>query len=629
MSYKNLSPLSTANFWMQMKQIAGALFFLLSCVLWSSETKPIQVDCPEDYAILDQFFKMAMSFEEYGYVLEGSKPISIRNFRSPDHFPVTKDFEYESKEFTHTFLVREALNIWNRLCSHQKNFALKAVALKEDSKSIFPMLEVQFVNISKLREVIDKNIDLFRYILGPTVTIEQLIDKIARSDEPLMDCLQHNLTLVGIVLGFGSHNSVVGGRIETISALSISRDIAPFTPQSNLMDGNKEHSLDFLIGGGYGCYYLEYAGGDDINFRDDHPLLRPSPCFTTLEEEVLAIDGMFEPIPPYLWEEPKFVFGGFTGGPPNQPFFEHLQQTQRKIRDLLESPDFLELVLEKIGEKKPIITCDRLTFANALPILFRRKAEEWSQILWSALHRLESKTERSVFMDAFRHQTSASREVPAGLGLSTAMLKGLNKALSNLQKANTQFKLLSKKASKDKSLNVIVPEQLYFKTTLSGSGKELLRQDHVRVGYVIEDREENVLFANFDTWLRLSQTIPGFAHGMQGMRVGEKRTIFVHPVFGYGAKTTLPPCIGLTLKVHLLDVKEGAAKPLPALTPLSLDWIEDKEYCCNMKKSIQQRPYFVGSFYRDLVDKIEKVDKTALIAQLEQQVAEDATLYRK
>jgi hypothetical protein len=53
--------------------------------------------------------------------------------------------------------------------------------------------------------------------------------------------------------------------------------------------------------------------------------------------------------------------------------------------------------------------------------------------------------------------------------------------------------------SANKSLQGIVSGQLYFKTTYSGSGNGLKQQDRVRMGYVIEDQEQNVLFANCDT----------------------------------------------------------------------------------------------------------------------------------
>lgn len=593
-------------------RIISACLFLFSA-LWSTEPQAIRIESQEDYAILDQFFKTMLTFEEYGYVLEGSKPISIKNFGSLDQLTVTRDFEAAATEFSNALLVRKTLEIWNRLCSHQKKFVLKAVVLK-NPESIAPALEVQFINTSKLREVIDKSIDLFRYILGPTLTTEQIVDKIAFSDELFMESLQHNLTLVGIVLGFGSHNSVVGGRIETISALTISRDVAPFTPQSFMMHSKKEHSLDFLTGS-YGCHYLEFAGGgDDTYFRHELPLLRPSPGFANLEEEVIAIDALHEPIPLSLWERPRFVFGPFVGGPPNLPFIEELQQTQQRIRELLEKPNFLEQILEKIGGVKPIIS-DQDTFEE--PIWSLLNAKEWSQILWSAASHFESKKEQSAFIEAFQNPTRCAQNVPIMLGASKDMLKGLKIAFSNLQKSEAQFKTLSKKASEDKSLEVIVPEKLYFKTTLSGSGKPLNQHDHVRVGYVIEDMKKKVLFANCDTWLRLSQTIPGFSHGMQGMRIGEKRTIFVHPVFGYGATTTLPPCIGLTIKVHLLDVEEGAPKALPALIPLSLNWIQDPDFHRKIEESICKRPYFVGSFYRSLLDKMQEAEKIAVLTELD------------
>ncbi len=605
-----------------MKKILGVFFFLFSYVLWSGEPVSICIDHPKDYAILEQFFKNSFSLEEYGYVLEGAKPISIRNFGSFDNFPVTKDLVDTGKEFALGLLVRDALNVWDRLCSQQKNFVFKAVALK-DSESVDPALEVQFINVSKLRDVIDKNIDLFRYVLGPTVSAQQIADKIAWSDEPLLENLQHDLTLVGIVLGFGSHNSLVGGRIETISALSISRDLPPFTPQSNLMQSKGDHSLNFLSPERYGSYYLELAGGDDSGFRTSSPLLRPSPYFANLEEELIALDKLNEPLPFSLWDRPRFVFGAYAGGPSNQPLFEYLQQTQQKILTLLKRPDFLEQFLEKIGGKKPIITCAKPAPSDTLPILLKRTLQEWSQLFWSVATRFKSKEERLAFVEAFHNPARSHREAPTMIGASRAVLIGLKRALSNLEQAKTKFKHLSKKASKDKSLHTIVPEQLYFKTTHSGLGKELKQQDYVRVGYVIEDSEGNVLFANCDTWIYLSQTIPSFAHGMQGMRVGEKRTLFVHPVLGYGALTTLPPCAALTIKVHLLDVGEGDLTTLAPLTPLNLDWLQDPEFYRDIEESIRQRPYFLGSFYRDQMERLEGLDKTALIGELDKRASEN------
>ena len=285
---------------------------LLGCIFCNAE--PICIDCAEDYTILDRFFRMTFSDEEYGYVLEGSKPISLRNFIALDCFPTSKDFKQEEKEFNITLLVRQAIPIWNKLCSHQNHFVLKAVALNDQASPFLSTLELSFINIPKLREVIDKNIDLFHYVLGSSMTVQDIVDNIVHSDQPLINNLKHDLSLLGIVLGFGSHNSVVGGRLETILALSISKDHPPFLPQSYLMQCKGEHSLDFLTPERYGMYYLELAGGDDANFRVDLPRLQKHSSYANLEEEVQSIDKLQEPLPPSLWTHPRFVFRGIQRG---------------------------------------------------------------------------------------------------------------------------------------------------------------------------------------------------------------------------------------------------------------------------------------------------------------------------
>lgn len=658
----------TKKFWLLF------LSFLFQLYQLKAEPISIQIESRRDYEILDQFFRMEFYEEEYGYVLEGVKPISIRNFYALDNFPVAKDLNHAKKEFSNGLLVREAIPIWNKLCSHQKNFVLKAIPIK-DPESVTPSWEVQFINISKLKEVIDKNIDLFRYALGPAIETEQLVDKIAHSKDSLTDILRNDLTLTGIVLGFGSYNSLVGGRIETIGAHVISRDCAPFSSKSLLMQSQSNHSLCFLTPQCYGGYYLGYAGGDDTFFRSSFSSLQPSLSYTNVEEELSVLDAMHEPIPLSLNQRPGFVFGASKGGPSNQPFFECLQQVQKQIQALLKKSDFLEHILKKIGGKKPIITCDKSAFSGSIFSLFQNNtdSQEWVRILRSVANGFADKEAQLAFFEAFRYPSTSSREAPIMVGASKAIFEGLKKALHNLAAANTHFETLSK----DNSLKAIVPKQLYFKITLIGSGKKLKgdyrnnlknrefdqkapenfcsaratiaeRQgasesknsevgptesktdslscfgiSRVRMGYVVEDPQGNVLFANHDAWLDLSQTIPGFAHGVQGMQVGEKRTLFIHPALAYGALTTLPPCIELIVKVHLLGIDEASSEALPDLTSRDLSWVQDPSFYQTIEKSIEQRPRFIGTFYRDMLDKIEGLDKTALIAQLDNQDASD------
>jgi FKBP-type peptidyl-prolyl cis-trans isomerase len=562
---------------------------------------------------------MTFSSEEYGYVLEGTKPISLRNFFPLDCFPITKDFKYDENEFNNTLLVREAIPIWNKFCSKQDRFVLKAVALNKQVSSFQSTLEVSFINILKLKEVIQENIDLFRYVLGPAITTQQIVDTIVNSDQPLINTLKHDLSLLGIVLGFGSHNSIVGGRLETIFAFSISKDYPPFTPQSYLIQDNNDHSFNALTPERYGIYYLELAGGDDSNFRVDLPRLKSHPSFVNLEEEVRILDQLEEPFPSYLWEQPKFVFGAFKGGPSNQPLFKHLHKTQKKIQTLLERSDFLEFILSKISEEKPLIRVKKVSLA-ATSLTPKFNSEMWNEILLNAANRFEGKEKKLAFIKAFCDPTDAFRTPPTMMGASLAALKGLKTARHNLVKADAQFE----KLSQDNSLKEIVSKRLYFKTVSPGNGKELKREDRVRISFVIEDQEGNILFANHDSWLDLSQTIPGFAHAIQGMHIQEKRTLFIHPTFAYGALTTLPPCSSLIIRVQLLDIDSQAYGMLPSLTPIDLSWVQEDSYYKDIEESLEQQPYFSGSFYRLMLDKLKSSDQTTFIDSLKKYATKES-----
>ncbi len=268
--------------------------------------------------ILEAFLKMGIEEQEYGYVLEGVKPISFKHFCGLSLFPASKDIEREEREFDKTLLARLAIPIWDKVCSSQKKFVLKAVCLPS-SQPITATLEVQFINVDKLNEVIESNIDLFRYVLGPTIQAKRLVDEIAYSDKPLHDVLQEDPVLIGIVLGFGSHNSLVGGRIEEIFVSAVSKDSPPLFPKSYLME-ERDHSLSFFPPQSYGPDYLDFAGGSRDVFDKNPPFLsHPYLNFSIVKQEWIALNSLEEPLPSCLIKEfPRFVFGAFKGGHSNE-----------------------------------------------------------------------------------------------------------------------------------------------------------------------------------------------------------------------------------------------------------------------------------------------------------------------
>jgi len=55
--------------------------------------------------------------------------------------------------------------------------------------------------------------------------------------------------------------------------------------------------------------------------------------------------------------------------------------------------------------------------------------------------------------------------------------------------------------------------------------------------------------------ISLKQTIPGFRKGILGMKVGEKRRIFIHPELGYGTSGQLLPNALLIFDIEVMEVK--------------------------------------------------------------------------
>lgn len=58
----------------------------------------------------------------------------------------------------------------------------------------------------------------------------------------------------------------------------------------------------------------------------------------------------------------------------------------------------------------------------------------------------------------------------------------------------------------------------------------------------------------------LSQTIPGFKKGMLGMKLGEKRRLYIHPDLGYGTCGQLLPNALLVFDVEVLKIDAAPAK---------------------------------------------------------------------
>ncbi len=107
--------------------------------------------------------------------------------------------------------------------------------------------------------------------------------------------------------------------------------------------------------------------------------------------------------------------------------------------------------------------------------------------------------------------------------------------------------------------------------TTTGSGAEAVAGRQVVVhytGWLYDDSKADKKGVKFDSSvdrndpfqfsLGAGEVIPGWDQGVQGMKVGGKRTLTIPPDMGYGARGAggvIPPNATLLFDVELLDVR--------------------------------------------------------------------------
>lgn len=114
-------------------------------------------------------------------------------------------------------------------------------------------------------------------------------------------------------------------------------------------------------------------------------------------------------------------------------------------------------------------------------------------------------------------------------------------AEENLKAANDFLKDNSSKAD----IVVVEPGKLQYTILEKGNGAEVKANSNPMINYSGKYIDGTTFGTSSEVGgpisIPLDQTIPGFSKGIQGMKEGEKRRLFVHPDLGYGTLGHLPP----------------------------------------------------------------------------------------
>lgn len=122
-------------------------------------------------------------------------------------------------------------------------------------------------------------------------------------------------------------------------------------------------------------------------------------------------------------------------------------------------------------------------------------------------------------------------------------------AKKNLERAE----VFLKHNAKEKNVIVLDDGKLQYKIEKAGAGKSVESHSHPVIRYVGKYLDGSIFGqSEQDERISLDETIQGFQKGLVGMKEGEKRTLYIHPDYGYGTQGFLPPNSLLSFEIEIV-----------------------------------------------------------------------------
>lgn len=535
----------------------------------------------EDKISLTHYFKMMLLESQAGYVLFGAKPICLEAVTAIEDNPRSNFVLYMQMRAP---IERKGLEAWERLPISKKDLPITIISYNRSDPSdcYGGFRHVLWIHREALLNTVNKNLSLFKTTLGTETSAESLLNKLSDPEESFSFALAHNKVLIGIVLGFGVENAIVGSRCEIIQNAMHEVERIPFARRSGRAGMNLSSQIPSLE------IFIPSMG--------DEP--QPSLGFQTLSEELNTLEERmtlstrvverFSPMIPH--------FGCLKNDNETTELLTEYTKAQTKIQSLLSSNSFLEDTLTLILGDQPrqIIRDTAITQSTTEAILSKLKdnnrnkelADQVGRLIWDKIYEKEN-----FYVDRFivgmqaaendwlnRKGPAYERTIPNFKPFDNFRVATMVKRGHNNFKEGEQA---IKKVAMDPDIVEIIPGKLYYKIIQAGEGQRLsMNHDRAAMEYLLYylggDKSGKLLAAASPSnlqkdMLNFHELIPGLAHGVLGMRVGEIREIYIHPDYAYGYKSRFEPGVAIKAQVELVFLpprREGASLKFPALQPV-------------------------------------------------------------
>lgn len=466
--------------------------------------------------VLETFFKDLFEKTTAGYVLYGEKPVDLETFPERERtIPGTV-------ERRNAVIGGLGLRCWNRISPPPNGKYLLLSSHDNDG------WEVLLINRPAFIDAVRKNMLLFEYKMGIGSTPEGVLDNLI--SEGFEAVFKENIALQGIVLGYGAENAICYE-----SGISFKKRLEPkVTPPFQIPTGPK-------------------------NPEDMVEKLRAEKNWAKSEVQNLTFYK-----PSEKNDRLKIPFSFLKNSKKSKELINSYKKYQNALDLVLSKTTFLREVLNRFGIKLESLT-DRAISSNELKDFFN--ADERQR-----LPELVAQTLCNTFPDQLSPAFIEGMRAAEKGEFAQSDIKFLD-ILWKMESGRVFFRDLSAQGN----IQCIVPNKLYFRTLKHSESEEVLTMFHneVQLHYLLEDSEGRPLVGSYQLKeapkIELSKMIPGFSHGLLGMRKGEIREVFIHPDFVYGRDNDFGNGNEVKATVELIDLSKPAETPcFPFLKPFDV-----------------------------------------------------------
>jgi FKBP-type peptidyl-prolyl cis-trans isomerase len=492
---------------------------------------------PEESLVLKIFFYEMLEYSEGGYVLFDAKPVCIHSYYAKD------DFISENPKHLSSVILREGSLVLKNRRFKEKNIIIHTYNKKDSLAEDY--VHILFINKKLFLDVVQNNLLLFQYVLGPDVTAEKLLKKLTDPEQTFHSVLKCDKVLIGIILGFGTQNSLYGARIENLENCRFFE----YPPQARCVTKFPHIPLEYKKTVFLNC--MQHG-----NFERE-----VSYGYSSIEEEVKKSKlKMVVSSEKLETTNPNFIFGHLQDEE-SQALIAKLESTQEKIQELLSSEKFLEQTINlvfpeekfNLPSEEGIQLCFFQEELKNLPYLVA--CNIWNNIA----HDKNPYAESFIQGMKLAEEDKGMPDTPVNYW-DFCMQNKLLEIKNNIDNSNEYFDLLGQNNALTRVSNL----PLYYKILKNGKGNPVKSFTEVFIRYSIEYPDGDVIVDTFKAKtpekLDLHTLIPGFALGIIGMQKDEERELFIHPSLAYGILTALRKGVYIKARIQLIDSIESDQK---------------------------------------------------------------------